>query len=65
MNGIQGKQPTGRQWNRLLDTVFTILKYTKRKVDHSIYVKGFSEKTESYLRFSTSDVLRESLNHQW
>ena len=27
MNGIQGTDPDGRQWNKLLDTVVTILKY--------------------------------------
>ena len=26
MNGIQGTKPAGRQWNRLLDAVVTILK---------------------------------------
>ena len=28
-NGIQGKNPSGRQWNRLLDEVVTVMKYKR------------------------------------
>ena len=36
MNGIEGKNPSGIQWNRLLDAVVTILKYKRSKIDHAI-----------------------------
>ena len=36
MNGIQGTKPSGRQWNRLLDAVVTIIKYNKSTIDHDI-----------------------------
>ena len=36
LNGIRGKKPTGRQWNRLLYAVVAIIKYKKRKIDHAI-----------------------------
>ena len=39
MNGIQGTNLAGRQWNRLLDAVVTILKYKKSTIDHAIYIK--------------------------
>ena len=57
MNGIQGTKPSGRQWNRLLDAVVTILKYKKSTIDHAIYIKVFSDGTVSYLTVSIDDVL--------
>ena len=62
MNVIQGTKPAGRQWNRLLDTVFTILKYKKRTIDHAIYIKVFSDGTVSYLTASTDDFLNTTNN---
>ena len=56
MNRIQETNPSGRQWNRLLDTVITIIKYIKRKIDHAIYIKVFTDGTVSYLTVSTDDV---------
>ena len=44
MNGIQGKKKAGREWNHLLDTMVTIIKYKKIAMDHAIYIKVFSEK---------------------
>ena len=41
MNGIQVENPSGRQLNRLLDAVVTILKYKKITIDHAIYIKVF------------------------
>ena len=41
MNGFQGTKPAGRQWNRVLDEVATILKYKKRIIDHAIYINFF------------------------
>ena len=32
MNGIQGTKPAVIQWNILLDAVFTIIKYKKKKL---------------------------------
>ena len=62
MNGIQGKNPSGRQWNRLLDAVVTIREYKKIPIDHDIYIKVFSDGTVSYLKFSTDDVLNTTNN---
>ena len=36
MNGIQGKNPYGRKWNRLFDAVVTIIEYKKSTTDHAI-----------------------------
>ena len=63
MNEIKGKKPAVLQWNRPLDTVVTIHKYKKRRFDHAIYIKVFSDKTGSYLRVSTDHVLNTT-NHE-
>ena len=62
MNVIQGTKPDGRQWNRLLDAVVPIFKYKKRKIDHAIYIKVFTDGTVSYLAVSTDDVLNTNNN---
>ena len=62
MNVIQGTKPAGRQWNRLLDSVVTILKYTNITIDHDIYIKVFADGTVSYLTVSTDDVLNTTNN---
>ena len=62
MNGIQGTKPAGRQWNRLLDAVVTILQYKKSTIDHAIYIKVFDDGTVSYLTASTDDVLNTTNN---
>ena len=49
MNVILGTKPAGRQWNRLLDAVVTILEYKKSTIDHDIYIKVFDDGTVSYL----------------
>ena len=62
MNRIQGTKPAGRQWNRLLDAVVTILEYTKSTIDHDIYIKFFDYGTVYYLTVSTDDVLNTTNN---
>ena len=62
MNGIQVTKPAGRQWNRLLDAVITILKYKKITMDHAIYIKVFSYVKVSYITVSTDDVLNTTNN---
>ena len=62
MNGIQGTKPAGRQWNRLLDAMVTILKYKKITVDHAIYIKVFTYVTMYYSTFYTDDVLNTTNN---
>ena len=62
MNGIQVTKPAGRQWNRLLDSVVTILEYKKSTIDHAIYIKVFDDGTVSYLTVSTDDVLNNTNN---
>ena len=36
MNGIQGTNTSGIQWNIILDAVVTIIKYKKSTIDHAI-----------------------------
>ena len=55
-------KPSTRQWSGILDAVVKILKYEKRKIDHAIYIKTFSEKNISYLTVSTDDVLNSTNN---
>ena len=62
MNGIQGTKPSIRQWNRLLDSVVTILSYNKITIDHSIYIKVFADGTVSYLTVPTDDFLNTNNN---
>ena len=62
MDVIQGKKTAGRQWNRLLDEVVTILKYKKITIDHAINIKLFSDGTVSYLTVSKNDVLNTNNN---
>ena len=62
MNGIQGTTLAGRQWNRLLDAVVTILKYIKITINHVIYIKVFSDVTVSFITVSTNDVINTTNN---
>ena len=62
MNGIQGTNPGGRQWNRILDAVVTIIKYKKSTIDHAIYIKFFTDGIVSYLTISTDNDLNTTNN---
>ena len=62
MNGIQGKKPAGKQWNRLLDAVLTILEYKKITINHAIFIKVFSYGKVSFITVSTDDVLNTNNN---
>ena len=62
MNGIKGTKPAGRQWNRLLDAVVTIIIYKKTTIDNAIYINFFSDETVSYITVSTDDVLNTTNN---
>ena len=62
MIGIQGTNAYGRKWNRLLDSVVTIIKYKKSIIYHDIYIKVFTDGTVSYLTVSTDDVLNTTTN---
>ena len=57
MNAMQGKKQAGQQCNRLLDEMFTILKYKNIKTDNGIYIKVFTDGTVSCLTVSTDYVL--------
>ena len=59
---IQGTKPAGRQWNRLLDAVVTIIKYLKSVIYHDIYIKVFSDVTVSFIMLFTDDVLNANNN---
>ena len=62
INEIQGTKPSGRQWDRLLDTLVAILKYKRSTIDHDIYIKFFTDGTVSYLTVSTDDVINTTNN---
>ena len=62
MNGIQGTKSAGRQWDRLLDAVVTIIEYKKSTIDHAIYIKVFDDGTVSYLTVYTDDVFNTTNN---
>ena len=62
MNGIKATKPAVRQWNRLLDAVFKILKYKKITIDYAIYIKVFYDGTVSYLTVSTVDIIKNDNN---
>ena len=61
-HGIQGTKPAGLQFNILLDAVVMILKYNKRTIYHSIYIKVFSDVTVPYIKFYTDDVINATNN---
>ena len=62
MNGMQGKNPSVRQWNRILDELVTFMKYKKITIDNAIYIKIFPYCTVSYLTVSTDNVLNTKNN---
>ena len=62
MNVIQGGKSSGRQCNKLLDAVVTILKYKKITIDHYIYIKVLSDVTVSYLKVSIGNVINTNNN---
>ena len=62
MNGIQGTKPAGRKWNRPLDAVFTIIKYKKITIEHTIYIKVFSDEIFSYIMVSNDYVINTTNN---
>ena len=62
MNGIQGNKPDGKQWNKLLYAVVTMIKYKKSTIYHTIYIKLFSDGTFSYLKVYNDDVIDTTNN---
>ena len=62
MNGIQETKPDGRQRNRLLDSVVTVIKYEKITIIHAIYINFFTDGTVSYLTVSTDDFINTTNN---
>ena len=62
MNGIQGEKIDGRQLNRLLYVMVTVIKYKKITIDHDIYIKVLSDGTFSNLKVYTDDVLNTTNN---
>ena len=62
MNAIQRTKSDGRQYNRILDAVVTMIKYKEIKIDHDIYIKLFTDGTVYYLTISTDDVLNNTNN---
>ena len=51
MDIIQGRKPDGKQWNRLLDAVITIIKYKKITIDNDICIKLLPDATVHYIAF--------------
>ena len=62
MNGLQGKKPAGRQWNRCIDAVVKIIRHKKIIIDNEIYIKLLSNGEVTYLTVSTDDVLNTTYN---
>ena len=62
MNGIQGTKSSGRQWDRILDTLVKNIEYKKITIDNYLYIKVFTDGTVSYLTVSTDDVLNTTNN---
>ena len=62
MNGIQVTKPPVRQPKRLIGSVVTVLKYNKIPIDHTIYIRVFSDGNVYYLKFSVDDVLNTTNN---
>ena len=52
-----------RQWNQLLGSLVTIIKYNKRTIYHSIYIKVFSDGKVSYLMLYTDDDVLNTTNN--
>ena len=64
MNLIKGTKPSGRQCNLRLDVVVMIIKYKKRTIHNTIYIKVFYDRTVSYITISTDDVLNNTENEE-
>ena len=62
INRIQGTKPSGRQYNILLASVVTVLKYKKITIYHAIYIKVLSDVRVSYLTAFANDVLNTTNN---
>ena len=62
MNGIKVTNPAGNKWNRIIDAVFTVMKYKKITTDDIIYVKVFYYGNLSYLTLSTDDYMNNTNN---
>ena len=62
MNEIQETKPAGKQLNILLDAFVTILKYKKITIDHTIYIRVFSDGTVSYRAVYTVYVINTTTN---
>ena len=55
MNTIQGAKTSRKQCHILLDAVVTMIKYNKRNIYRTIYIKVLSDGTISYPTVSTND----------
>ena len=64
MNTIEVTKPRVRQCNRLLDATIKIIDNRKIKINHSIYVKIFSNDNLSDLTLSTDNVINISNNDE-
>ena len=62
MNGIQGTKSFGQKWNRLLDALLTMMKYTKITIDRAIYIKVLSGGNVCYIKVSTYGVINTTNN---
>ena len=55
-------KPAGQQWNTLLDSVVTVLKYNKSTIDHVIYIRILYDVIVSYLTVFTDYFLNSTNN---
>ena len=63
-NAIHGTKPAGKEWNRVLDAVVTIIIYKKGKIDHVISMKVLSDGTVYYLKVPTYDAINTYNNEK-
>ena len=63
MNGIQVTKPSGRQWNRLLDAVVTVLKYkvVRHCANMSSHIQGINF-DKSYSPVSRAEFFRINIS---
>ena len=59
---MQGTKPARQQWNQILDSVVTILKYKKITIYHVIYIKEFYGGILYDLTVSNDDVINTTTN---
>jgi hypothetical protein len=64
VNAIQGTKPAGRQWNDILTTVLTKLKFQRNHVDHGVFIYVSDDETKKILLCISTDDFLCAFTHQ-